>query len=84
MKDILSYYEVEDAEEKHVQDLIQHLPKVKRKTNVFEIKYIFNGKSHRFISISFFYYYYVFVSLCCRDMMLKSKFLIYILPCFYI
>ena len=36
MKDILSYYEVEDAEEKHVQDLIQQLPKVKRKTNVFE------------------------------------------------
>ena len=40
MKDILSYYEVEDAEEKHVQDLIQQLPKVKRKTNVFAQVYL--------------------------------------------
>ena len=58
MKDILSYYEVEDAEEKHVQDLIQHLPKVKRKTNVFAQVYL-QWK------ITPFYFYIIFLLLLC-------------------
>ncbi|QNM12263.1 hypothetical protein [[Eubacterium] hominis] len=58
MKDILSYYEVEDAEEKHVQDLIQQLPKVKRKTNVFAQVYL-QWK------ITPFYFYIIFLLLLC-------------------
>lgn len=67
MKDILSYYKVEDAEEKHVQELLQHLPKVKRKTNVFTQVYL-QWK------ITPFYFYIIFLLLLWACMKVLNRY----------